>query len=107
MTYWKSREHVAHMVGVKAAVMTVGGWFDAEDLAGPVKSFHAIDQLSPEAAADTLVEGPWVHGGWSRGMGDSLGDIKFGSDTRSFFGKKIEAPFFAHYLKDARMDSAA
>jgi len=89
------------MFGVKAAVMAVGGWFDAEDLAGPVKVFHAIAKESPEAAADTLVEGPWVHGGWSRGTGASLGDIKFGSDTAEFFRKSIEAPFFAHYLKDA------
>ncbi|WP_158788527.1 CocE/NonD family hydrolase [Granulicella sp. L46] len=100
-SYWAARNMEQHMFGVKAAVMTVGGWFDAEDLAGPVKLFHAIDKLSPEAAANTLVEGPWVHGGWARGAGASLGDIQFGSDTSDFFRKTIEAPFFAHYLKDA------
>ncbi len=99
--YWAARNMELHLHGVKAAVMLVGGWFDAEDLAGPVKAFHAIAKLSPEAAADTLVEGPWVHGGWSRGPGDSLGDIRFGSDTSDFYRKNIEAPFFAHYLKDA------
>jgi putative CocE/NonD family hydrolase len=66
-----------------------------------VKVFHAIAKESPEAAADTLVEGPWVHGGWSRGSGASLGDIRFGSDTAAFYRDSIEAPFFAHYLKDA------
>jgi putative CocE/NonD family hydrolase len=99
--YWQSRNITTHLHGVKAAVMEVGGWFDAEDLAGPVRVFHAIDKLSPEAAANTLVEGPWVHGGWSRGLGDRLGDIRFGSDTAVFYRQKIEAPFFAHYLKDA------
>jgi uncharacterized protein len=99
--YWIARTMEQHMFGVKAAVMTVGGWFDAEDLAGPVKVFHAIDKESPEAAANTLVEGPWVHGGWARGSGASLGDIQFGSDTSVFFQKTMEAPFFAHYLKDA------
>lgn len=99
--YWASRDMQLHMHGVKAAVMLVGGWFDAEDLTGPVNAFHAIDKLSPEAAADTLVEGPWVHGGWARGTGDSLGDIHFGSATSEFYQKNIEAPFFAHYLKDA------
>ena len=98
-SYWVARNMELHMHGVKAAVMVVGGWFDAEDLAGPVKAFHAIAKESPEAAADTLVEGPWVHGGWSRGTGASLGDIKLGSDTAEFFRKNIEAPFFAHYLK--------
>ncbi|HSY36074.1 MAG TPA: CocE/NonD family hydrolase [Acidobacteriaceae bacterium] len=99
--YWIARTMEQHMFGVKAAVMAVGGWFDAEDLAGPVKLFHAIDKQSPEAAANTLVEGPWVHGGWARGAGASLGDIQFGSDTSEFFRKTMEAPFFAHYLKDA------
>jgi putative CocE/NonD family hydrolase len=99
--YWVARNISLHMHGVKAAVMDVGGWFDAEDLAGPVKVFHAVAKQSPEAAANTLVEGPWVHGGWARGMGDSLGDIKFGSDTAKFYRETIEAPFFAHYLKDA------
>jgi putative CocE/NonD family hydrolase len=99
--YWQIRNLAPHMHGVKAAVMAVGGWFDAEDLSGPVKVFHAIEKLSPEAKADTLVEGPWVHGGWSRGMGASLGDIQFGSNTAEFYRANIEAPFFAHYLKGA------
>ncbi|SEG55199.1 hypothetical protein SAMN05421819_3477 [Bryocella elongata] len=99
--YWKARDMREHMHGVKAAVMEVGGWFDAEDLAGPVITFHAIDKLSPEAKANTLVEGPWVHGGWARSTGASLGDIKFGGDTAVYYRSHIEAPFFAHYLKDA------
>jgi putative CocE/NonD family hydrolase len=99
--YWVSRNMQLHMHGVKAAVMVVGGWFDAEDLAGPIKVFHAIDKLSPEAKADTLVEGPWVHGGWARGSGAQLGDIKFGSEPSVFFQTTMEAPFFAHYLKGA------
>ena len=99
--YWVARNMELHMVGIKAAVMFVGGWFDAEDLAGPVKGFHAVAKLSPNAPADTLVEGPWVHGGWARGTGASLGDIRFGSETSVFYQQNIEAPFFAHYLKDA------
>jgi len=99
--YWVARNISAHMHGVTAAVMDVGGWFDAEDLAGPVKVFHAIEKQSPQAAANTLVEGPWVHGGWSRGPGKTLGDIDFGSETGKFYRENIEAPFFAHYLKDA------
>ena len=97
--YWKSRNISAHMHGVKAATMEVGGWFDAEDLSGPVKVFHAIDAQSPEAPANMLVEGPWVHGGWSRGAGNSLGDVQFGSDTAIFYRDHIEFPFFEKYLK--------
>jgi len=100
-SYWKARDLETHMHGVKAAVLDVGGWFDAEDLAGPVKVFHAIDKLSPDAPENTLIEGPWVHGGWARSNGDSLGDIKFGMATSAFYRDTIEAPFFEHYLKDA------
>jgi putative CocE/NonD family hydrolase len=99
--YWQSRNIAAHMFGVKAATMEVGGWFDAEDLSGPVKIFHAIDKLSPGTPENTLIEGPWVHGGWSRETGASLGDIEFGSNTAEFYRREIEAPFFAHWLKDA------
>jgi putative CocE/NonD family hydrolase len=99
--YWKARDISTHMHGVTAAVMEVGGWFDAEDLSGPVKIFHAIARQSPQAAENTLIEGPWVHGGWARGDGASLGDVSFGSDTAKFYRETIEAPFFAHWLKDA------
>ncbi len=99
-SYWQSRNIGPHLHGVKAAVLNVGGWFDAEDLAGPVKSFHAIAKLSPEAKEDTLVEGPWVHGGWARSDGSRLGDISFGSQTAVFYRETIEAPFFNHWLKD-------
>jgi len=99
--YWKARDLTPHMHGVKAAVLDVGGWFDAEDLSGPVTAFHAIDKLSPEAAENTLVEGPWVHGGWAEEPGSKLGDIDFGDAPSTFFQEQIEAPFFAHYLKDA------
>ncbi len=50
----------------------VGGWFDAEDLAGPFTTFKAIARNNP-ATPITLVEGPWVHGGWGRFDGERLG----------------------------------
>lgn len=97
--YWKARNLEPHMHGVKTAVLEVGGWFDAEDLSGPVKVFHAIDRLSPGAPENTLVEGPWVHGGWARSEGSRLGDVTFGSKTAEFYRNEIEAPFFEHWLK--------
>jgi putative CocE/NonD family hydrolase len=102
--YWKSRNISAHMHGVKAATMEVGGWFDAEDLSGPVKVFHAIDAQSPGTPQNMLVEGPWVHGGWSRGNGASLGDVQFGSETGVFYREHIEFPFFEKWLKDAAVE---
>ncbi len=47
-----------------------------------------------------LVAGPWNHGGWAHGAGNSLGLIPFGSDTALYFRQKIEAPWFAYWLKN-------
>jgi len=96
--YWHKRDLSRHMKGVHAAVMVVGGWFDAEDLSGPFKTFHAIDQFNP-GAVNTLVIGPWTHGGWSRTDGDHLGDVTFNTKTSEFYRAKIEYPFFEFYLK--------
>ena len=96
--YWKKRDLSLHMKNIHTAVMTVGGWFDAEDLSGPFKTFHAIDEFNP-GAVNTLVVGPWTHGGWSIWDGDKLGDVNFGSKTGVFFRAQIQFPFFEYYLK--------
>ena len=61
----------------------------------PIK---AIEKNSP-GANNILVMGPWFHGGWSRGDGDSLGHVQFGSKTAVFYRDEIELPFFNHWLK--------
>jgi putative CocE/NonD family hydrolase len=96
--YWQSRDLSRHMKNVKCAVLVVGGWFDAEDLEGPYRTFNAIRKFNPETPA-TLVEGPWVHGGWARSDGDHLGDVEFNAKTADYFRTNIQFPFFEHYLK--------
>jgi uncharacterized protein len=96
--YWKARDLSQHMKNVKCAVLVVGGWYDAEDLSGPYRTFYAINKLNPETPT-TLVEGPWVHGGWARGEGTHLGDIQFNAKTSEYFRANIQFPFFEHYLK--------
>ncbi len=97
--YWKARDLRPHLKNIRAAVMTVGGWFDAEDLAGTVNVYHAIEKQNP-GLFNVLVMGPWFHGGWARADGDALGNVRFGSPTSLFYREKIELPFFNHYLKD-------
>ncbi len=96
--YWKARDLSRHLKNIKCAVMTVGGWFDAEDLSGPFKTFHAIEQYN-RGTANSLVVGPWVHGGWASTDGDRLGDVRFAAKTSEFFRANIQFPFFEYYLK--------
>jgi putative CocE/NonD family hydrolase len=96
--YWQARDLSRHMKNVKCAVLVVGGWYDAEDLSGPYRTFYATSKLNPETQT-TLVEGPWVHGGWARGDGTHLGDVQFGAKTSEYFRANIQFPFFEHYLK--------
>jgi putative CocE/NonD family hydrolase len=99
-SFWKERNLLPHLRNIKPAVLVVGGWFDAEDLSGTLKTYRTIEQNSP-GTTNSIVMGPWFHGGWARGDGSKLGDIEFGSNTSDYFRDNIQLPFFLHYLKDA------
>jgi uncharacterized protein len=96
--YWKAKNNYPHFNNIKPAMLIVGGWFDSEDLYGPLHIFKSIEEKNPSANAH-IVMGPWFHGGWMRSEGDSLDDISFGSKTSEFFQKNIFVPFFEYYLK--------
>ncbi len=106
--YWKARNLAEHVKNVHCAVLTVGGWFDAEDLQGPFTLFHAIEQDDP-GIFNALVVGPWVHGGWARLDGNHLGRVSFAANTGDYYRKNIVFPFFEQYLKgtgDANLPKA-
>jgi putative CocE/NonD family hydrolase len=96
--FWKARNLRQHLKNIKPAVMTVGGWFDAENLFGALETFKNIEKTS-EKRTNLLVMGPWLHGGWSRGDGEALGDVSFNSKTSLFYREHIEFPFFEFHLK--------
>ncbi|MFN7999929.1 MAG: CocE/NonD family hydrolase [Acidobacteriota bacterium] len=97
--YWQAQNVPQHLKKVTPAVMTVGGWFDAEDVQGPLWIYREIEKNNPKAW-NVLVEGPWCHGCWSRGTGEKLGGIGFDSATSQFYRENIEFPFFMYFLKD-------
>jgi putative CocE/NonD family hydrolase len=97
--HWQARNILPHLKRVAPAVMVVGGWFDAEDLYGPLQIYRHIERNNP-GVFNCLVMGPWRHGGWSRSDGDSLGNILFGSKTGVTFREEMERMFFRHFLKD-------
>jgi putative CocE/NonD family hydrolase len=96
--FWQARNLRPHLKNIKPAVLTVGGWFDAEDLFGTLETYRNVERMSPESE-NTIVMGPWVHGGWSRGQGDALGDVSFNAPTSEYYRENIQFPFFQHYLK--------
>jgi uncharacterized protein len=99
--FWQTRAIAPHLKNVKAAVLTVGGWFDAEDPQGPFTTYHAIKKYNPNTF-DGLVIGPWVHGGWARYDGKQLGRVSFDSKTGEYFREHIQFPFFEQQLKGVK-----
>ncbi|MBN1396673.1 MAG: CocE/NonD family hydrolase [Bacteroidetes bacterium] len=97
--YWQKLNILPHLKNITPAVMVVGGWYDAEDLYGTFKTYKNIEINNPETA-NTLVIGPWIHGGWARTDGSFLGNVSFGMETAVFYRDSIELPFFKYYLKD-------
>src|SRR5690606_4962404 len=95
--FWKARGIWRHFSDVKPAVLTVGGWYDAENLNGALRTHAALRASSPATEA-RLVMGPWTHGGWASGSGDRVGDLSFGSATATRYREEIEFPFFAAHL---------
>ncbi|WP_375771965.1 CocE/NonD family hydrolase [Archangium gephyra] len=95
--FWQSRNLLPHLKNIKAAVMTVGGWYDTEDLYGPLRTYAAIEKQNP-GITNTLVMGPWPHGGWTRGDSTALGDVEFGFRTSELY-QELELAFFKHHLK--------
>lgn len=96
--HWKDRNILTHLHDIKTPVLVTGGWYDAEDLYGAIKTYETLAKNNP-ATAVYFCMGPWVHGGWSRGEGDHLGDIDFNQKTASYYRANIEFNFFSHYLK--------
>ena len=97
--FWRSRNLLPHLRNIGASVMVVGGWYDTEDLYGPLKTYREVEANNP-GTFNVLVMGPWSHGGWSRSDGERLGDAEFGFKTAEYYRKHVEFPFFLHFLKD-------
>lgn len=104
--YWKKRSILPHLNNINHAVMTVGGWFDSEDLSGPLNIYKTIEKTSPKAK-NTIVMGPFSHGAWSRENGKHFhNEIYFGDSIATYYQKNLETPFFNHYLKgNAKKDA--
>lgn len=96
--FWKARDARRSCYNIKPAMLIVGGTFDAEDCFGAWNLYKAIEKQTP-TTDNKLVMGPWFHGGWSRGLGANLGNVRFGSKTAEYYQLNMELPFFNYHLK--------
>ena len=99
--YWQSRATQRRIRSTPVPVLTVGGWYDQEDIFGPPATYKAFERYDTASGTNKnrIVMGPWNHGGWY-GPGTSLSRVSFGDSTGVWFRREVEAPFFAFYLKD-------
>jgi putative CocE/NonD family hydrolase len=101
--HWKDRNVLTHLHDIKTAVLVTGGWYDAEDLYGAINTYKTLANKNQTNGHIYFAMGPFVHGGWSRGPGDHLGDIDFGGPQGPHYRDDIEYKFFSHYLKGTPM----
>jgi uncharacterized protein len=97
--FWKTGGTLQHLTEVTVPTLNVVGWWDAENLGGALDIYGKLEPLD-QKKINHIVVGPWAHGQWAAGPRENLGEYQFESDTVAHYQEKIEAPFFAHYLKD-------
>ncbi|MES1161241.1 MAG: CocE/NonD family hydrolase, partial [Bacteroidota bacterium] len=97
--YWKARNIRTHLKNIRPAVLVVGGWFDAEDMFGALRTYEAIEKQTPQNN-NYIVMGPWTHGAWAGGGWGRMGILDFQQNVNEHY-HVLETSFFNHYLKDS------
>jgi putative CocE/NonD family hydrolase len=104
--FWQSRDIRGHLNNVNCAVLSVGGWYDAEDPLGPFATFYETRARNPGNSEVTLVAGPWAHGQWSGGEGlTTHGNVSFYSRTEEYYREHVELPFLRRHLGTPAADA--
>ena len=98
-TFWQKQAVTPYLHKLTVPNLNVAGWWDQEDFYGPLKIYETLEKKDAQHL-NYLAVGPWNHGGWAEGDGRTLGKIDFGSDTSKYFREKIQAPWFAYWLKN-------
>ena len=98
--FWHRQAFRPYLENLKLTVpnLNVAGWWDQEDFYGPLEIYKLLEK-NDTGHLNYLAVGPWNHGGWAGGKGRKLGNLDFGSDTAVYFRERIQAPWFAHWLK--------
>jgi uncharacterized protein len=94
--YWEVRNIRPHLKNIRPATLLVGGWFDAEDMFGSLRTYEAIEQQTP-GNDNHIIMGPWTHGGWGGGGWTKFGILDFGQNVNDYF-HQVETRFYDRYL---------
>ena len=97
-SYWHARGVEYALNRVTVPTLTVGGYYDQEDMWGPQEEYAKLEPHNTDHD-NFLVLGPWRHGYWGSSS-RRLGNLDFDEPIGQEFREQIEAKFFAHYLKD-------
>lgn len=100
---WQSRAVENAMNAVTVPTLTVGGYYDQEDMWGPQEEYAKLEPHD-EGHQNFMVLGPWRHGSWASSS-RRLGNLEYGESIGREFRGQIEAKFFAHYLKGEPRDN--
>lgn len=95
---WASRGVEHHLNTVAVPTLSVGGYYDQEDMWGPQEEYKMLEPHDSQHE-NFLVLGPWRHGSWGSSS-RRLGNLNYGEPIGKEFRAQIEARFFGHYLKD-------
>ncbi len=98
--FWKRQTLIPFIRASTVPSLNVAGWWDQEDFYGPIRIYDELEKHDSSKHLSSIVVGPWRHGSWSTGDGQKLGDIDFGSPTARYYREKVQAPWFAFWLKD-------
>ena len=84
---------------LKVHVMLVHSLWDQEDIYGAPAVYKALEPKDRDNKHVYLVMGPWFHGQEIE-KGESLGALKFHTDTALEFRRNILRPFLEQHLRD-------
>jgi len=94
---WSARGVESSLNTVAVPTLTVGGYYDQEDLWGPQEEYAKLE-AHDDLRQNFLVLGPWRHGSWSSSA-RHLGNLTYTEPIGKEYRERIEAKFFGHYLK--------
>ena len=97
-SFWQARGVEHHLDKVTVPTLTVGGYYDQEDIYGAPEEYAQLEKHDGRHE-NFLVLGPWRHGSWSQ-TARHLGALQYGGPIGRDYRAQIEAKFFAKYLKD-------